>query len=117
MFKDEDETTQSSTLRVERLKKRIIRLKYLAHKYKRAEIIQNALLELSNIATQVSSLEEFYVGVHQHLKQLISADNFFIATLDVASGTIAVPFLPMKKMLIPHNFIQRNHSLLYCSRD
>ncbi len=97
MFKDEDETTQSSTLRVERLKKRIIRLKYLAHKYKRAEIIQNALLELSNIATQVSSLEEFYVGVHQHLKQLISADNFFIATLDVASGTIAVPFFADEK--------------------
>lgn len=97
MFRDEDETTQSPTHRVERLKKRIIRLKYLAHKYKRAEIIQNALLELSNIATQVSSLEEFYVGVHQHLKQLISADNSFIATLDITTGTIAVPFFADEK--------------------
>ncbi|PIW59776.1 diguanylate cyclase [Shewanella sp. CG12_big_fil_rev_8_21_14_0_65_47_15] len=97
MFKDEDETAQPRTKEIERLEKRLIRLKYLAHKYKRAEIIQNALLELSNIATQVSSLEEFYLGVHQHLKQLISADNFFIATLDVATGGLTVPFFADEK--------------------
>ncbi|MGL5666171.1 MAG: GAF domain-containing protein, partial [Shewanella sp.] len=82
---------------VERLKKRLNRLKYLAHKYKRAEVVQNALLELSHIATQVPSLEEFYLGVHHHLKQLISADNFFIATLDVNSGDISVPFFADEK--------------------
>ena len=97
MFRDEDETAQPRTKEIERLEKRLIRLKYLAHKYKRAEIIQNALLELSNIATQVSSLEEFYLGVHQHLKQLLSADNFFIATLDVATGGLTVPFFADEK--------------------
>ncbi|EGM68172.1 sensor domain-containing phosphodiesterase [Shewanella sp. HN-41] len=97
MFKDEDEPAQPRIKEIERLEKRLIRLKYLAHKYKRAEIIQNTLLELSNIATQVSSLEEFYLGVHQHLKQLISADNFFIATLDATTGGLTVPFFADEK--------------------
>ncbi len=59
MFKDEDETGQPRVSETERLRKKIIRLKQLAHKYKHAEIIQNALLEISNIATHASSLEEF----------------------------------------------------------
>ncbi|MGL5358327.1 MAG: GAF domain-containing protein, partial [Shewanella sp.] len=101
MFKDEDETTQPHTQEIARLTKRLIRLKYLANKYKHAEIIQNTLLKLSNIATQAASLEEFYLGVHQHLKQLISADNFFIATLDGASGKIAVPFFADEKDVNP----------------
>lgn len=101
MFRDEDDAIQPHTKEIERLKKRLIRLKYLALKYKRAEIIQNALLELSNIATQVSSLEEFYLGVHQHLKQLISADNFFIASLDDPTGRLTVPFFADEKDVHP----------------
>ncbi|MDG5900866.1 diguanylate cyclase [Shewanella xiamenensis] len=97
MFRDEDETTQPRAPELERLKKRLNRLKYLAHKYKRAEVVQNALLELSHIATQVPSLEEFYLGVHHHLKKLISADNFFIATLDINTNTISVPFFADEK--------------------
>jgi len=97
MFKDEDETGQPRINEAERLRKKIIRLKQLAHKYKHAEIIQNALLEISNIATHASSLEEFYVGVHSHLKQLIPADNFFISTLDVSTGELAIPFFADEK--------------------
>lgn len=97
MFKDEDETGQPRVSETERLRKKIIRLKQLAHKYKHAEIIQNALLEISNIATHVSSLEEFYVGVHSHLKQLIPADNFFISTLDTHTGELAIPFFADEK--------------------
>lgn len=101
MFKDGDETTLLHTKEIARLTKRLTRLKYLANKYKRTEITQNALLKLSNIATLATSLEEFYQGVHQHLKQLISADNFFIATLDVTSGKIAIPFFADEKDINP----------------
>lgn len=101
MFKDGDEATQRHNKEIARLTKRLIRLKYLANKYKRAEITQNALLKLSHIATLASSLEEFYLGVHQHLKQLISADNFFIATIDVTSGKIAMPFFADEKDINP----------------
>lgn len=104
MFKDEDETARphnkpqiKNELQIQRLEKKLIRLKFLANKYKHAEIIQNALLEISNIATQVSSLDEFYNGVHHHLKQLIPADNFFVATIDNQTGTIAVPFFADEK--------------------
>ncbi|MGL4449008.1 MAG: diguanylate cyclase domain-containing protein [Shewanella sp.] len=101
MFKDGDEATQRHNKEIARLTKRLIRLKYLANKYKRAEITQNALLKLSHIATLAGSLEEFYLGVHQHLKQLISADNFFIATIDVTSGKIAMPFFADEKDINP----------------
>lgn len=104
MFKDEDETARApnksqinNELQIRRLEKKLSRLKFLANKYKHAEIIQNALLEISNIATQVSSLDEFYNGVHHHLKQLIPADNFFVATIDNQTGTIAVPFFADEK--------------------
>lgn len=97
MFKDEDETGRPRINEAERLRKKIIRLKQLAHKYKHAETIQNALLEISNIATHVSSLEEFYVGVHLQLKQLIPADNFFISTLDIHTGDLAIPFFADEK--------------------
>ena len=78
--------------RVEHLQKRIARLKRLAKKYKRSEIIQNALLGISNIATQVTSLDDFYQRVHLHLQQLIPAENFFIASQDPKTGLTNLPF-------------------------
>ncbi|MGI2002141.1 sensor domain-containing phosphodiesterase [Shewanella frigidimarina] len=78
--------------RVEHLQKRIARLKRLAKKYKRSEIIQNALLGISNIATQVTSLDDFYQRVHLHLQQLIPAENFFIASQDPKTGLTSLPF-------------------------
>ncbi|MGL6122279.1 MAG: GAF domain-containing protein, partial [Shewanella sp.] len=97
MLKDEDETGKHPVTEADSLRKKIIRLKKLACKYKHAEIIQNALLEISNIATHTSSLEEFYVSVHSNLKQLIPADTFFISTLDVLTGELAIPFFADEK--------------------
>lgn len=79
------------------LQKRVARLKRLASKYKHAEIIQNALLEISNIATKAASLDLFYQGVHLHLKKLIPADNFFIASKDAKTGLISLPFFADEK--------------------
>jgi diguanylate cyclase (GGDEF)-like protein len=78
--------------RVEHLQKRIAHLTRLAKKYKRSEIIQNALLGISNIATQVTSLDDFYQRVHLHLQQLIPAENFFIASQDPKTGLTSLPF-------------------------
>lgn len=117
MFKDEDETGQPRINEAERLRKKIIRLKQLAHKYKHAEIIQNALLEISNIATHASSLEEFYVGVHSHLKQLIPADNFLFQPSMSALASLLSLFSPMRKMRILRSFILNNPYQHYYSRD
>ncbi len=110
MFKDEDETTQSHAKEVKRLQKRLTRLRFLANKYKRSEAIQNTLLGLSHMATQVSSLEEFYSGVHHSLKQLISADNFFIATFDPHTELFSVPFFADEKDIHPGQ-LHCTHSL------
>ncbi|PKG75267.1 bifunctional diguanylate cyclase/phosphodiesterase [Shewanella sp. GutCb] len=93
MFREE---TLQSTETV-RLHKRIARLKVLALKYKRAEITQNALLDISNLAASVSTPEEFYSSLHQSLKKLIAADNFFIATLNPVTGRIEIPFFADEK--------------------
>ncbi|MDP5147639.1 diguanylate cyclase [Shewanella sp. ULN5] len=82
---------------VDSLQRRIARLKRLAKKYKRAEIVQNALLGISNIANNVNSLDDFYTGVHQHLQRLIPADNFFIAAQNPKTGLISLPFFADEK--------------------
>ncbi|QSX40559.1 diguanylate cyclase domain-containing protein [Shewanella cyperi] len=100
MFRDngfKDETCPLPGEEVHRLLKRVERLRRLAGKYKRAEIIRDALLEISNISTEVSTPEDFYSGVHNHIRQLIAADNFFIATFNALSGQLEIPFFADEK--------------------
>ncbi|MGX9462646.1 sensor domain-containing phosphodiesterase [Shewanella sp. A14] len=89
---DKDISHSTAIQRVEHLQKRVTRLKSLAKKYRRSEIIQNALLGISNIATQVTSLDDFYQRVHLHLQDLIPAENFFIAYKDPQTGLMSLPF-------------------------
>ncbi len=77
---------------ISRLKKRIARLKDLALQYKQAKCARDALISISNIASRAESLNTFYQGVHDHLKQLLPADNFFIATLSSNGDRIEIPF-------------------------
>ena len=88
--KEPDVIDKKST--VVRLKKRIIRLKDLALQYKQAKCARDALISISNIASQAESLNSFYQGVHEHLKQLIPADNFFIATVSPHNNQLEMPF-------------------------
>ncbi|MGK0411404.1 MAG: diguanylate cyclase (GGDEF)-like protein [Shewanella psychromarinicola] len=92
MDTDTDISHTKTSSSVEHLQKRIDRLRGLAKKYKRSEIIQNALLGISNIATQVASLDDFYQRVHLNLQQLIPAENFFIASQDPKTGLTSLPF-------------------------
>ncbi|QIR15789.1 sensor domain-containing diguanylate cyclase [Shewanella aestuarii] len=82
---------------IDLLQRKVARLKRLAAKYKRSEIIQHALLGISNIATKAASLDDFYAGVHQHLQKLVPADNFFIASLNPKTGLISLPFFADEK--------------------
>lgn len=95
--KEPQNPNQIEAEKLDALTRRVKRLRGLAAKYKRAEIIQNALLGISNIATNAPSLDDFYHGVHRHLKQLIPADNFFIAQQDPNSGLISLPFFADEK--------------------
>lgn len=83
---------QRSHREAERLQKRIARLKSLALKYKRAEVTQNLLLEISNLAAHVDSPKAFFSEVHRSLKLLLPTDNFFVALLDPRSNQLNIPF-------------------------
>ncbi|SQH74009.1 GGDEF domain protein [Shewanella benthica] len=90
MFREE--LVQHSHREAERLQKRITRLKSLAVKYKRAELTQNLLLEISNLAAHVDSPRAFFSEVHRSLNLLLPADNFFVALLDPSSNKLNIPF-------------------------
>lgn len=94
---DRDDNSGKSRTIPNRLRARNRRLKSLAAKYKRADSIQKALLEISNAALNASSLEEFYGFLHQQLKNVIAADNFYIATFNPATAQFAVPFFADEK--------------------
>ncbi|MCG9757005.1 diguanylate cyclase [Shewanella insulae] len=95
MFRDK--TDQHSPREVGRLYKRISRLKSLARKYKRSEIIQNTLLDISNLAARVERAEDFYAGIQTNLNRLLPADNFFIAIVNRETNKIEVPFFVDEK--------------------
>ncbi|RYV03497.1 bifunctional diguanylate cyclase/phosphodiesterase [Shewanella sp. OPT22] len=86
---------KSST--VGRLKKRIVRLKDIALQYKQAKCARDTLISISNIASKAETLNCFYQGVHQHLQQIMPADNFFIATLCTQTNRIDIPFFVDEK--------------------
>lgn len=90
MFREK--TDQLAPREIGRLYKRINRLKCLAQKYKRSEVIQNTLLDISNLAATATREEEFYSGIQSNLNKLLPADNFFIAILNQITDELNIPF-------------------------
>jgi diguanylate cyclase (GGDEF)-like protein len=107
MFRDEP--TQYSHREYELMQKKIARLKSLALKYKRAEVTQNMLLELSNLAAEVNTPSEFYSQVHRYLSILLPADNFFVALLDPQNRVLEVPFFLDEKDNHPIEIFSKEH--------
>ena len=58
------------------------RLKQLTHKYRSAEVIQNALFQISELAAQVRDMNSFYCSVHDIIGKLMFAKNFYICLYD-----------------------------------
>ena len=54
------------------------RLRKLAAGYKQAYIIQGALLKLSELASGIKDMREFYPAIHRLLNQQLKADNFYV---------------------------------------
>ncbi|WP_394148470.1 diguanylate cyclase domain-containing protein [Shewanella atlantica] len=105
MFREE--STQYSQYEVGRMQKRIARLRSLALKYKRAEVTQNMLLEISNLAAQVDTPEAFYSGIHRSLNVLLHADNFYVALLNNDTGILDIPLFLDEKDPHPYDSYPR----------
>jgi len=64
------------------LRELIPQLQNLTEKYKRAEKIQKALFEISELASSVSNLDRLYKAVHDIVSDFMNADNFYVAFFD-----------------------------------
>lgn len=58
------------------------RLRKLAAGYKQAYVIQGALLKLSELASGINDMREFYPAIHRLLNQQLKADNFYVVLCD-----------------------------------
>lgn len=71
-----------------RLRKVVSRLKQLTHKYRSAEVIQNALFQISELAAQVRNMDSFYRSVHEIIGKLMFAKNFYICLYDAQKEVV-----------------------------
>ncbi|NDV90509.1 EAL domain-containing protein [Alteromonas sp. 345S023] len=63
----------------EELRELIPQLQQLTDKYKRAERVQKALFDISELASSVSHLSHLYSAIHEIIGDFMNADNFFVA--------------------------------------
>jgi diguanylate cyclase (GGDEF)-like protein len=66
----------------------IPQLQNLTEKYKRAEKIQKALFEISELASSVSDLDRLYKAVHDIVNDFMNADNFYVAFFDPSDKNV-----------------------------
>jgi len=59
---------------------------------KKSELIQNSLFRISELVASSNSLRELYAGVHQIIKAMMYAENFYIALLDDAKKRVHFPY-------------------------
>ncbi|NDW23260.1 EAL domain-containing protein [Alteromonas hispanica] len=80
-------STQSE-LSEEELRELIPQLQQLTDKYKRAERVQKALFDISELASSVSNLNHLYTSIHEIIGDFMNADNFFVAFYDPESNVV-----------------------------
>ncbi|MDC8831851.1 EAL domain-containing protein [Alteromonas gilva] len=61
------------------LRELIPQLQRLTDKYKRAERVQKALFNISELASSVSNLSLLYPAIHEIIADFMSAENFYVA--------------------------------------
>src|SRR5262249_21653007 len=59
---------------------------------KRAELVQDSYGKIAALANTVRDLAEMYRGIHTVIAELMPAENFYIALLDVETGMLAFPY-------------------------
>lgn len=59
--------------------RKITRLNYLVKQLKKIRSVQGGLLQLSELASQVQDLTEFYPELNHAVSSILQADNFYIA--------------------------------------
>lgn len=74
--------SSAGELSVEELRELIPQLQQLTDKYKRSELVQKALFDISELAGSVSELSRLYPAIHQIIGDFMNAQNFYVAFYD-----------------------------------
>ncbi|GAB2927184.1 diguanylate cyclase [Rheinheimera gaetbuli] len=61
---------------------KIRRLTLLAQRYQQAYISQGALLKLSELASTISDMRDFYPAIHKMVAEFLHAENFYVVFYD-----------------------------------
>ncbi|MEH8022188.1 MULTISPECIES: diguanylate cyclase domain-containing protein [Rheinheimera] len=73
------------------------RLTLLAQRYKQAYITQGALLRLSELASTISDMREFYPAIHKMVSELLLAENFYVVFYDQESQQFSPQYFSDEK--------------------
>jgi PAS domain S-box-containing protein len=61
-------------------------------KEKESEIIKNSLYKISEAVNQSADMDSFYKRIHDTVKELMPADNFYISLYDPDTDLISFPY-------------------------
>lgn len=71
--------SSKADLSEEELRALIPQLQELTERYKRAERVQKALFDISELSSSISDLPSLYRSIHDIVGEFMNADNFFVA--------------------------------------
>ncbi len=76
---------------------RLRRLLALVARYKEAYTIQGALLKLSELASSISDMAEFYPAIHKMVSELLHAENFYVVLYDSETAQYSLQYFSDEK--------------------
>ena len=59
---------------------------------KHSELLQKVLFDISKASYTAVSVDDIFKSIHETLKQIIDAENFYIAIYDKTNDTLALPY-------------------------
>lgn len=86
-------TRREYTVELEsKVNERTAKLSQEIHERERSENIQSALFNITRLASQSESLDEFYPAMHEIVGQLLEAKNIYIAFIDNKNKILNFPY-------------------------
>ena len=79
------------------IKAKARRLTTLIGRYKQAYTIQGALLKLSELASTISDMREFYPAIHKMVSELLHAENFYVVLYDMGTEQYQLQYFSDEK--------------------
>ncbi len=76
---------------------RLHRLEQLVERYRLANSVQMALINLSELAGTLSDMNEFYPAIHKLVNQYLAADNFYVVLYEPQSRQYTVEYYTDEK--------------------